>query len=207
MQTHFAPDNNRRVIDVEKAKKNWVRTARPIAVLGTALLAGACGTQTVVTSGSTTTSAGTSTTAAPAAPATIGTALQLKAETGSEATVTLTGVVDPATGSDEFNQPNTGNKLVAIEFTITNDGKSNLQPDPQVETTIFDNVNATFNADFDTVSDCQTLNSVVLTPGSTENGCVVFQVPSANTVSKVQYTPLSGFSSVTGQWVIPASKG
>ena len=179
-----------------------------------AVVLAACGSsQTVVTSGSTgSTAAGATTTAAAAvtttsAPATIGSTLQLPDLSGGKVGVTVTGIVDPASGADQYTTPDPGKKFVAVEISIKNVGTTSGQPSPDNDVTVLDNTNASYSVDFNSVSECQSFNTVSLTPGSTVTGCEVFQIPTANTIAKVQYTPSAGFSNTTGQWIIPTGKG
>jgi hypothetical protein len=144
------------------------------------------------------------TTAVPASVAHVGAALNLKDQKGNAETVTLVKVVNPATGKDEFNTPTAGNKFVGVQLSIKNASAAAISPNILAEVTLIDSANQSYNPDFSSLSNCQEFATALsIAPGDTATGCVAFQVPTAATPAKVQYTPSSGFADGTGQWLIP----
>jgi hypothetical protein len=119
--------------------------------------------------------------------------------------VQLVQVIDPATPGDPDLGPDPGKRFVATSFKITNTGKTALQDDANNNTTVIGTDNQSYPPDFDEISECTNFNdgSYSLGPGESVNGCVVFEMPSAVKVAKVQWTPNSSFSSTFAEWLNP----
>lgn len=170
-----------------------------------AVASGGSSVNSTPSGGGSTGSSGGSSSSSAAPAAHVGSTINLKDESGNEMAVTLIKVDDPATGSDEFNQPDAGKRFVATQISIKNSSSTaSISPNILAEGTLIDSANQSYNADFNTVSDCQAFASnLAIAPGDTAAGCMVFQVPTGNAPAKFQYTPSSGFSGNTGQWLIP----
>ena len=102
--------------------------------------------------------------------------------------MTLTQVIDPATGADQFATPDAGKRFVATVLTIKNIGGSAIQGDANSDGSLIGSDNQTYTADFNDVSGCTNFNSgsYQLAPGESADGlrCVpgayldhAFQVP------------------------------
>jgi hypothetical protein len=115
--------------------------------------------------------------------------------------VKLDSVIDPATGADEYNTPNAGDKFVAVDFTITNNGSQTYSDDANTDVSVIGSDTQDYSPDFDNVSECTNFNdgSYDLAPGDTESGCVVFQLPQSVSVSKVQFVD---DNSKGGEWTV-----
>jgi hypothetical protein len=119
--------------------------------------------------------------------------------------VTLTQVIDPATGSDQYTTADAGKRFVAAEVKIVNNGTAAFSDDANSDMTLIGSDNQSYTADFDTVSECTNFNSgqYTLAPGESSTGCVVFQVPNGVNTTKVQFQTQSGLSQSTGEWLVP----
>lgn len=117
--------------------------------------------------------------------------------------VTLTKVIDPATGADQFTTPDAGNKFVAAEFSIKNTGTQTYHDDANNNVTVIDSSTQAHTSDVNSVSDCTNFNlgEYTLAPGDTESGCVVFQIPQNASVSKAQFLDNEGNGN-GGEWTI-----
>jgi hypothetical protein len=119
--------------------------------------------------------------------------------------VTLNQVIDPASGADQYTTPNAGNRFIAVDVKIVNNGTAAFSDDANNDVTLIGTDNQSYTADFDNVSECTNFNSgqYTLAPGESTTGCVVFQVPDAINTAKVQFQTQSGLSQSTGEWLVP----
>lgn len=119
--------------------------------------------------------------------------------------ITLTQVIDPAQGADQFTTPDPGKRFVAVDLSIKNNGHSTYSDDANNDTSLIGSDNQSYTPDFDSVSECTNFDNgqITLAAGESVTGCVVFQLPTGVTTAKVQYTPDSGFSGSTGEWQVP----
>jgi ABC-type Fe3+-hydroxamate transport system substrate-binding protein len=167
-----------------------------------ALVATACGSVSEVNqpAASSSQAAATSSSATAKVTAHVGATLTLTDEQ-----VTLTKVIDPATGADQYTVPDTGKRFVATVFTIKNTASQAGQGDANSNTSVIGSDNQGYSPDFSNVSECTNFNdgSFELGPGESVSGCVVFQLPTGVTVAKVQWSPSSGFSGDFAEWLVP----
>jgi hypothetical protein len=180
-----------------------------VLLAGLAVVLGCSSKATVVTSpvtkgtGAPTRSA-TSTTAAVVAH--VGNTLSLKSTPeSSPAQVTLVKVVDPASGADQFTTPDAGKRFVGVQLRIVLGG-ANAASDvfPDNDTTVFDASGQSYSSDVSSLANCQSFATpLTLSPGVPALGCVSFQAPTGTKITRVQFTPASGFASVTAQWQVP----
>lgn len=132
----------------------------------------------------------------------IGATLNVHDSSGNALAVTVTQVVDPATGVDQFNQPNPGDRFVAVEMTLSNQSAATISDDANGDTTVIGTDSQVYTADFDNVSECTNFGygEFTLLAGSpSELGCVVFQLPNGVNVKQVQFSFDSAFLD-TAQW-------
>lgn len=131
----------------------------------------------------------------------IGATLNVHDSSGNALAVTVSHVVDPATGANEFYQPSAGDRFVAVEMNLSNQSSNTISSDANNNVTVIGSDNQAYTADFDSVSDCTNFSSGEFTvlPGSSESGCVVFQLPNAISVKAVQFSFDSAFLD-TAQW-------
>jgi hypothetical protein len=112
---------------------------------------------------------------------------------GNVYNVTLQKVIDPASGSDQFNQPDNGTRFVAAVFQIT--GVSGTATDDSDSDASLTGTNQqVYQPNFNS-------GDFNVTPGQSETGAVTFQVPAAVSVANIQWT--IGISNSTATWNVP----
>lgn len=131
----------------------------------------------------------------------IGATLEVEDSTGSTLAVTMTQVIDPATGANEFDTPNPGDRFVAVDMTLENPGAGTISDDANNDTTVIGTDSQAYTADFDSVAECTNFSygEFTLLPGGTENGCVVYQLPVGVSVKAIQFS-LGGNTADVAQW-------
>lgn len=199
-----------------------MRFTRVIAIGAVALALAACTTKEVSAPASTAAGTGsnstvataptskpTTTTTTKAGTAHVGAALSLVGADGAKADVTLTQVINPATGAagpptDSSGNPS-GAVYVSTLITIKNTGSTALQGDANNDSTLIGSNNQSYSADFDSVNECTDFNSgsYQIGVGESATGCVTYVLPAGVTPVKFQYSPSSGFSNNFGEWLIP----
>ena len=191
------------------------RTARPARIaavlLSTSLIAlgaTACGLETdtvSTTAKADSASGGSNSKAAPKkkkSSARVGDTVSLKGmESGSKADVTVVKFVNRAVGADEFSQPESGKRFVAVQLKIKNIGSKAYSDSPSNGAKVVDTEGQGFDADIsDTKAGPSFSADVNVAPGGTAKGFITFQVPKNAKIDKVQFTMDSGFADQTGQW-------
>lgn len=142
-------------------------------------------------------------------PAHVGAARQLTGENGSALDITLTKVINPATGTqgpptDDNGQPN-GSTYVAAMLTIKNVGTSAVEDDANNDAVMVGSNDEDYATDLHPVTECTNFDVGVYRLDASESarGCVVFVLPRGVTPAKFKYTPSSGFANDFGEWLIP----
>lgn len=132
----------------------------------------------------------------------LGTAIALKDQEGHPLEVTAVKLVDNASGATQFDTPGAGKRFAGVQLTIKNTGSSTIDESVDNDTTLYDNQNQGYQITFDEIQNCQSFpsGSVKLAAGETATGCVTFAVPATATLSKVKFTPSSGFADESGTW-------
>jgi hypothetical protein len=140
---------------------------------------------------------------------TIGSTLRVLNQNKQYEAVKLVAIFDPAQPSDPDLGPNAGMKYVGVEIQITNQSKGTDSGDANNNTSVIGSNKQGYQADFDSISECTNFNSgeYALPKGQPEIGCVIFQMPTAVAVSKVEYNPNSGFSTNNAVWSVPKGAG
>ncbi|PZG04394.1 DUF4352 domain-containing protein, partial [Nonomuraea aridisoli] len=133
--------------------------------------------------------------------AAVGGALTLAGnDPGLEMTVTVTKLVDPATG-DQFSQPGTGRKLVAVELTLENSGQAVYSDSPTNGAVLIDAEGQQYHSTLHDVQEGQSFGgSATINTGDVRKGVIVFEVPEPARAAKFQFTLNSGFADQTGEW-------
>lgn len=137
-------------------------------------------------------------------PAKLGDSITLKGNNGGEIAVTAIKVVDPVRSTDGFSTPDAGNRYFAVQFSIKDTGQSAYDDSPANGAKVVDTQSQQFSADI--TLDKSTAGpglpaETKLAPGDQALGYLVFQVPKAAKVAKVQFSQSSGFGD-TGEWVV-----
>jgi hypothetical protein len=108
----------------------------------------------------------------------IGTTYTVTAQDGTEYSVTLSSISDPAKPADAYLGPDKGKRFVAARFIIKGvSGHSSDNANSMAN--LIGTDEQTYEADFDDVAGCTNFNSgeFSVTAGKQSVGCVVFQVP------------------------------
>ena len=112
-------------------------------------------------------------------------------------------VIDPAQGTDEFNQPDNGKRFVSAVLTITG-VSGTAQDDANNDATLNGSDHQVYQPDFDSIAGYTNFNSgdFSVSPGTSQIGAVTFQVPDGVTVTSVVWANSSGFGGGTATWTI-----
>jgi len=176
-----------------------------VGLAGLAMLA-ACGPHPVVKTGAdpvaTTPAGGAKASTAPVAH--VGDTISLAGnDDGEKVAVKLVKIVDPAKGR-EFSTPDKGNRFVAVQFKLTNVGKTAYDDSPSNGAAVVDTDGQRFDATIDDVTAGPSMSSdVKMAAGDSALGYLVFEVPKASKLRSVQFTLDSGFADQTGEWRLP----
>lgn len=112
---------------------------------------------------------------------------------GTEETVQLVRVVDPARAGDSHAGPPAGHRLVGLELKVSDDGPTSIRPEPMSHLTLSDNVGHSFRPTQLALAGCPSfLRSVTLRRGEFVNGCVTFVVLGLSALSRAVYSPDAG---------------
>ena len=141
-----------------------------------------------------------------AAPARLGSYIDVQDSAGDTYGVALTKIIDPAHSTDRIT-PSNGKRFVGAVFTIkamSSDGpqQENAENDAALvgsggQTYIPDIIPITGYTDF-------AVGEIHAVPGGSTTGAVTFQVPTGVKVSKVQWSTFSSFGvRSTVQWTVP----
>jgi hypothetical protein len=135
------------------------------------------------------------------AAAVIGSSFQVSDASNDTYRVTLSKIIDPAQGADQFTTPDSGKRFVGIVFAITAVSGSPQDEDANADAAVVGSNGQTYTADFDPIAGYTNFSdgSINVAQGDTATGAVTFQVPDGVKVTEVQWTPAGGFGS-TVQW-------
>jgi hypothetical protein len=139
-----------------------------------------------------------------APPGKVGSQFDLQDGSGDTYRVTLVKVIDPARGADQFSSPESGKRLVGLVFKIKALTGSPQNEDAKNDAVLVGGNGQNYSADFIGIAGYTNFDSgtIHVAQGDTVTGSVTFQVPVGITVSKVQWSALSGFGS-TVEWDVP----
>jgi hypothetical protein len=134
-------------------------------------------------------------------PGPIGSRFDLADGSGNVYRVTLLKVIDPARGADQFSAAGSGKRLVGLIFRVKALAGSPQHEDANNDVVVVGGNGQTYSADFDAIAGYTNFNdgAIHAAQGETVTGSVTFQIPNGVTVSRVQWTALSGFGS-TVEW-------
>jgi hypothetical protein len=164
-------------------------------------------------SGVSTTPSGTSAAAKPSAstPASkaatvahVGSYFDVKDASGDTYRVTLTKIIDPAQGADQFTTPDNGKRFVGAVFTIKAISGSPQNEDADNDAVVVGSNGQSYTADLSNIAGYTDFShgQIVVAQGAATTGAVTFQVPAGVKVAKVQWQTASGFGSAV-QWTVP----
>jgi hypothetical protein len=135
----------------------------------------------------------------------VGTSYSVTDENGDEISVTLTHVINPAEGADQFNTPQSGEKFVGAVFTIKGINGT-FSDDANNDATLIGSNGQTYTADFDSIAEFTNFDDGDYSVGAGESsvGAVTFQIPLGVGVSKIEWSANAGLGGAPGEWLIPA---
>jgi hypothetical protein len=136
----------------------------------------------------------------------VGTVYTVTGQNRNKMTVTLTKMIDPAQGADQFTTPDNGNRFVGAVFTITGISGT-LSDDANNDATLIGANGQTYTADFDSIAGYTNFNNGEYNVSAGENsvGAVTFQVPLTVKVTKIEWSANGGFGGAPAEWLIPAA--
>jgi hypothetical protein len=137
-------------------------------------------------------------------PGRIGSSFELRDGSGNLYRVTLTKVIDPATGENQFTVPDAGKRFVGLVFRVRAVTGSPRDEDANNDAVIIGSNGQTYSADFAGIAGNTNFHhgAIQVPTGETVAGSVTFQLPNDVKVSTVQWTALSGFG-VAVEWIGP----
>jgi hypothetical protein len=180
-----------------------------VAVLGIA----SCGTSVTKTAPATTAPPAPTTTKSAPSPSNslsgpVGTTYTVTDDSGNKMKVTLTKVIDPAQGADQFTTPDSGSRFAGAVFSLkgmtgTSSGNANN------DATLIGSNGQTYSADFNSIAGYTNFNGGDYNVGAGENsvGAVTFQVPLPVKVTKIEWSASGGFGGAPAEWLVPAAAG
>jgi hypothetical protein len=125
-------------------------------------------------------------------------------EDGSKIQVTAVKYAATAHSTDDFSTPDKGKKYVAVQFRLRNVGTAAYDDSPSNGAKVIDTQDQQFDATF-MVSDISAgplLPSYTkIAPGGSALGYLVFEVPVASKIAKVQFSMDSGLAEAA-EWII-----
>lgn len=134
--------------------------------------------------------------------AAVGDALTLHGNSeGLEVRVTLLRVVDNVKSSNEFLQPEAGNRYVAFQLRLENLGSEVYDDSPSNGAAVVDTQDQEFKATFaDAVEPA--LGSPTIRSGDRRVGWITFEVAKASKLRTFQFALDSGFAPEAGEWTL-----
>jgi hypothetical protein len=183
-----------------------------VAALATAVILGVVGCGSIVKTSApahTAPAAAASSAAAPSPTPSlsgpVGTSYTVTDPSGNKISVTLTRVIDPAQGADQFTTPQSGSRFVGAVFKIKGISGT-FSDDANNDATVIGSNGQTYTADFDSIAGYTSFNNgqFSVSAGESSVGAVTFQIPLAVKVSKVEWSANGGFGGAPAEWLIPA---
>jgi hypothetical protein len=173
-----------------------------IVIAATAIAGTGSGNHTVTTGQSAAAAASSPSRAATAAPAKIGSVITLTGNSaGEKMAVTVTRVFRHAQAATQFDTPQQGDRLYAVQFRLTDTGSVAYSDSPSNGAAVVDAAGQSYQSAFDNAAECDSFPGTEnIAPGASGLGCIVFEVPQTAIITEVQFTLDSGMGPQTGQW-------
>src|SRR5579859_4391499 len=121
---------------------------------------------------------------------------------GERMTVTVVKVFRHARPASDFDAPQAGMRLYAIQFRLTDTGSAAYSDAPSNGAQVVDSAGQSYEASIaSSAAECQSFPGTEnIAPGSSGLGCIVFEVPVKAKITAVQFTLDSGLGPQTGEW-------
>lgn len=138
------------------------------------------------------------------ASAQVGQTLHVSDSSGTMLDVTVEKVIDPAAGANQYSTPASGEHFVGVRLRVRNAAASTYQNNANNETTIVLSNGKTRKASYNPIAGCGNFSSgqVKLSSHASASGCVTFQVPDGQKVTKVRFHN-AVFPGTTAIWDLP----
>ena len=135
----------------------------------------------------------------------VGTSYSVTDGNGDEISVTLTHLISPAEGADQFNTPQNGDRFVGAVFTIRG-VSGTFSDDANNDATLIGSNGQTYTADFDSIAGYTNFDDgeYTVSAGESSVGAVTFQIPLGVGIAKIEWSANAGLSGAPGEWLIPA---
>jgi len=199
------------------ARKSWPRRHKVltalvgfagfwvVVIVAVVAASGADHTLSTGQAGTTTTAASPSGTAsgkAASGTARIGSTITLAGNSsGEQMAVTVTKVYGYAQPATEFDDPDSGDRLYAVQFRLADTGSIAYSDSPSNGAAAVDAAGQSYQSTLDNAAECESFPGTEnIAAGSSGLGCIVFEVPQASVITAVQFTLDSGMGPQTGQW-------
>lgn len=112
---------------------------------------------------------------------------------------TLVQIVDPAKAANEYSGPDDGNRLIAVQWRITNTGTATVDNPPAFDTKLVDANGQIFELSIGArAAGVEFPTSVQIPPGESRLGFVTYEVPKDTVIVKVEYE--GGYGKPSAQW-------
>ncbi|MHB1571446.1 MAG: DUF4352 domain-containing protein [Solirubrobacteraceae bacterium] len=100
------------------------------------------------------------------------------------------GFADPATPNNQDVRPAAGQRFVAIEVTLTNEGPGTISSDANSNMILIGSDDQAYTAQFAPVTECTNFSegAYTLLKGNSERGCVVFSLPDGVNIKAMQFS-------------------
>jgi hypothetical protein len=178
-----------------------------VVIIAAAVAASGGGDHTVTTG----TSGAASTTSSPskaaaAQTAKVGSVITLAGiDSGEQVAVTVVKVFRDAQSASDFDTPQSGDRLYAVQFRLDDTGSAAYSDSPSNGAEVVDAKGQSYQSSLDNAAECQSFPGTEnIAAGSSGLGCIVFEVPVKAVITKVQFTLDSGMGPQTGQWDVRA---
>ena len=131
----------------------------------------------------------------------VGTALPVSDSSGTKLDVTVEKVIDPASGANQYSNPASGKHFVGVKLRVRNTAAVTYQNNANNETTIVLSNGKTGHANYNPIAGCGNFSNgqVKLASHASATGCVTFQVPNGQRVTRVRYHN-TVFPGTTAEW-------
>lgn len=138
----------------------------------------------------------------------IGDQIRLEGSDGLAMTVTLERVIDPLIAG-EYDEPESGKRYVGVLLRMTNTGDVAYDDSPGNGATLTYGDDREAETSLISGGECSGgfASGTKIAPGSRRKGCVVFEVPSSNTIKSFQLALDSGFADDVGEWNVRPANG
>jgi Domain of unknown function (DUF4352) len=122
-------------------------------------------------------------------------------DSGERVAVTVTKIYRHAQPASSFDDPDTDDRLVAVQFRLADTGSAAYSDSPSNGAEVVDASGQSYQSALNDAANCPSFPGTEnIAPGASGLGCVVFEVPQAAVITEVQFTLDSGMGPQTGQW-------